>query len=39
MSPSLAITGAVSSIVPVMIVFLLLQRQFIQALTRSGLKG
>lgn len=39
MSPSLAMAGAVSSIVPVMIVFLLLQRQFIQALTRSGLKG
>ncbi len=39
MSPSLAMAGAVSSIVPVMVVFLLLQRQFIQALTRSGLKG
>ena len=39
MSPSLAMAGAVSSIVPVMIVFLLLQRQFIQALTRTGLKG
>jgi multiple sugar transport system permease protein len=39
MSPSLAMAGAVSSIVPVMIVFLLLQRQFIQALTRTGMKG
>lgn len=39
MSPSLAMAGAVSSIVPVMAIFLLLQRQFIQALTRSGLKG
>lgn len=38
-SPSLAMAGAVSSIVPVMVIFLLLQRQFIQALTRSGLKG
>lgn len=39
MSPSLAMAGAVSSIVPVMVIFLLLQRQFIQALTRTGIKG
>jgi multiple sugar transport system permease protein len=39
MSPSLAMAGAVSSIVPVIVVFLVLQRQFIQALTRTGLKG
>lgn len=38
-SPSLVMAGAVASIVPVFIVFLFLQRQFIQALTRSGLKG
>lgn len=38
-SPSLIMAGAVSSIVPVMAVFLMLQRQFLQALTRSGLKG
>lgn len=39
MSPSLAMAGAVSSIIPVMAVFLLLQRQFIAALARSGIKG
>jgi multiple sugar transport system permease protein len=39
MSPSLAMAGAVSSIVPVIVVFLILQRQFIQALTRTGMKG
>lgn len=38
-SPSLIMAGAVSSIVPVLILFLVLQRQFIQALARSGLKG
>ena len=39
MSPSLATAGAVASIIPVMVIFLILQKQFIQALTRSGLKG
>jgi len=39
MSPSLAMAGAVSSIIPVMLVFLVLQRQFIAALARSGIKG
>ncbi len=38
-SAALIMAGAVSSIVPVAIVFLILQRQFIQALARSGLKG
>lgn len=38
-SPSLIMAGAVSSILPVLLVFLLLQRQFIAALARSGLKG
>jgi ABC-type maltose transport system permease subunit len=31
--------GAVSSVIPIFIVFLIMQRQFIQALARSGLKG
>jgi multiple sugar transport system permease protein len=39
MSPSLAMAGAVSSIIPVMVVFLVLQRQFIAALARTGIKG
>jgi multiple sugar transport system permease protein len=39
MSPSLAMAGAVSSILPVMALFLILQRQFIAALARSGIKG
>jgi len=38
-SPSLIMAGAVSSVVPVLVIFLILQRQFIQALARSGLKG
>lgn len=38
-SPSLIMAGAVSSIIPVFAVFLVLQRQFIAALARSGLKG
>jgi multiple sugar transport system permease protein len=38
-SPSLIMAGAVSSVVPVLIVFLILQRQFIAALARSGMKG
>ncbi|HEU0163608.1 MAG TPA: carbohydrate ABC transporter permease [Thermomicrobiales bacterium] len=38
-SPSLIMAGAVSSILPVLLVFLVLQRQFIAALARSGLKG
>lgn len=39
MSPSLIMAGSVSSIIPVLIVFLLMQKQFIAALSRSGLKG
>lgn len=39
MSPSLAMAGAVSSIIPVMVIFLVLQRQFIAALARTGIKG
>lgn len=39
MSPSLAMAGAVSSIIPVMMIFLVLQRQFIAALARTGIKG
>jgi multiple sugar transport system permease protein len=38
-SAALIPAGAVSSLIPIFIVFLALQRQFIQALTRSGLKG
>jgi multiple sugar transport system permease protein len=38
-SAALIMAGAVSSVVPVVVVFLILQRQFIQALARSGLKG
>lgn len=39
MSPSLIMAGSVSSILPVLIVFLSMQKQFIAALSRSGLKG
>jgi multiple sugar transport system permease protein len=38
-SAALISAGAVSSLIPIFIVFLALQRQFIQALTRSGMKG
>lgn len=38
-SPSLIMAGAVSSVVPVLVLFLILQRQFIAALARSGIKG
>lgn len=38
-SAALISAGAVSSLIPIFIVFLALQRQFIQALTRSGIKG
>jgi len=38
-SPSLIMAGAVSSIPPVLLVFLVLQKQFIAALARSGMKG
>lgn len=38
-SAALITAGAVSSVVPIFLVFLLLQRQFIQALARSGIKG
>jgi multiple sugar transport system permease protein len=38
-SPSLIMAGAVSSVIPVLVVFLILQRQFIAALARSGMKG
>lgn len=38
-SAALISAGAVSSLIPIFVVFLALQRQFIQALTRSGLKG
>jgi multiple sugar transport system permease protein len=38
-SAALISAGAVSSLIPIFIVFLALQRQFIQALTRAGLKG
>lgn len=38
-SAALITAGAVSSVLPIFIVFLFLQRQFIQALARSGLKG
>lgn len=39
LSAALIMAGSVSAIVPVIVVFLVLQRQFIQALTRSGIKG
>jgi multiple sugar transport system permease protein len=38
-SAALIMAGAVSSVIPIFIVFLIMQRQFIQALARSGLKG
>ncbi|HWV24056.1 MAG TPA: carbohydrate ABC transporter permease [Thermomicrobiales bacterium] len=38
-SAALISAGAVSSLIPIFAVFLVLQRQFIQALTRSGMKG
>jgi multiple sugar transport system permease protein len=38
-SPSLIMAGAVSSLIPVFILFLVLQKQFVAALTRSGMKG
>jgi multiple sugar transport system permease protein len=38
LSPGLAMAGAVSSVVPIVIVFVIMQRRFIQALTHSGLK-
>lgn len=38
-SAALIMAGAVSSVIPIFVVFLILQRQFIQALARSGLKG
>lgn len=38
-SASLIMAGAVSSVIPIIAVFLFMQRQFIQALARSGLKG
>ena len=38
-SAALITAGSVSSVLPVIVVFLLLQRQFIAALARSGLKG
>lgn len=38
-SAALIMAGSVSAVVPVIVLFLLLQRQFIAALARSGLKG
>ncbi len=38
-SAALLMAGAASAILPVLIVFLVLQRQFIAALARSGIKG
>ncbi|MGN6673472.1 MAG: carbohydrate ABC transporter permease, partial [Thermomicrobiales bacterium] len=38
-SAALFMAGSVSAILPVLVVFLVLQRQFIAALARSGLKG
>ncbi len=38
-SAALISAGAVSSVIPIFAVFLILQRQFIAALARSGLKG
>jgi multiple sugar transport system permease protein len=38
-SAALISAGAVSSLIPIFIIFLALQRQFIEALTRTGLKG
>lgn len=38
LSAGLAMAGSTSSIIPVIVIFLLLQRRFIQALTHSGLK-
>lgn len=38
-SAALISAGAVSSVIPIFVVFFVLQRQFIAALARSGLKG
>jgi len=38
-SAALIMAGSVSAIVPILIVFLVMQRQFIAALARSGIKG
>jgi multiple sugar transport system permease protein len=38
-SPSVIMAGSVSSLIPVLVVFLGLQRQFIAALARTGIKG
>lgn len=38
LSPGLAMAASVITIVPVLIVFLLLQRRFVQALTHTGIK-
>lgn len=38
-SAALIMAGSVSSIVPILVVFLVMQRQFIQALARTGIKG
>ncbi len=38
-SAALIMAGSVSSVLPVVVIFLILQRQFIAALARSGLKG
>ncbi|MBI2941557.1 MAG: carbohydrate ABC transporter permease [Chloroflexi bacterium] len=37
--PSLAMAGAVLSVLPILIVFIVAQRQFIQGISRSGLVG
>lgn len=38
LSMGLAMAGAVSSIVPIIVIFLIFQRQFLQSLSHSGLK-
>jgi multiple sugar transport system permease protein len=38
LSAGLAMAGATSSIVPMVIIFLIFQRQFLQALSHTGIK-
>lgn len=38
LSAGLAMAGSVSSVIPIMIIFLVFQRQFVAALASSGLK-
>ncbi len=38
-SAALIMAGSVSAVIPILVVFLVMQRQFVAALARSGIKG